>query len=67
MSAREALNRVLETLPEERVREVLTFAELLQGQDAAAWRQFGRNQLARAYGPDEPESSLDDLKPEPAP
>ena len=46
MSTRDALNRVLEALPEERVREVLDFAEFLQGQDAATWRQFGRNQLA---------------------
>jgi hypothetical protein len=64
VSTRDALNRVLEALPEKRVREVLSFAESLQGKDAAAWGQFGRSQLAHAYGPDEPEYSLDDLKPE---
>jgi hypothetical protein len=64
MSAREALNRVLQALPDERVREVLDFAEFLQSKDAVAWRQFGRTQLAQAYGPDEPDYSLDDLKPE---
>ena len=45
------------------MREVLDFAEFLQGQDAATWRQFGRNQLARAYGPDEAEYSLTTSSP----
>lgn len=67
MSVRESLERVLQALPEERVREVLEFAESLRGQEAIAWRQFGQNQLARAYGPDEPEYTLADLKPEPIP
>ncbi len=64
MSSREALEQVLRSLPEERLREVLDFAEFVQSKDAAGWRQFGRAQLARAYGPDEPEYSLTDLKPE---
>ncbi len=67
MSTREALDRVLQALPDERVREVLDFAEFLQNKDAVAWRQFGRAQLARAYGDDEPEYTADDLKPERTP
>ena len=42
MSTREALDRVLQALSEERVREILDFAEFLQDRDAQAWRQFGR-------------------------
>jgi hypothetical protein len=67
MSTREALDRVLQTLPEERVREVLDFAEFLRVRDAEAWRQFGQTQLARAYGSDEPEYSDADLKREQSP
>ena len=64
MSTRDALNRVLQSLPEGRVREVLDFAESLKGQGESAWKRFGQSQLARAYGDDEPEYSLADLKPE---
>jgi hypothetical protein len=56
MSVKEALEKVLEALPEERLSEVLDFAEFLSGRaETAAWRQFGQAQLARAYGPDEPD------------
>ena len=65
MSTRDVLNRVLQAMPEGRVREVLDFAESLKGQDEADWKRFGQSQLARAYGDDEPEYSLADLKPEP--
>ena len=65
MSTRDALNRVLQAMPEGRVREVLDFAESLKGQGEADWKRFGQSQLARAYGDDEPEYSLADLKPEP--
>ncbi len=65
MSTRDALNRVLQAMPEGRVREVLDFAESLKGPDEADWKRFGQSQLARAYSDDEPEYSLADLKPEP--
>ena len=65
MSARESLDLILQTLPEERMREVLEFAESLKSQDDAAWKRFGQTQLARAYGEDEPEYSLKDLKEQP--
>jgi Protein of unknown function (DUF2281) len=67
VSTREELDRVLQNLPEERVREVLDFAEFLKSKVAQGWRHFGQSQFARAYGPDEPEYSLADLKPERAP
>ncbi|HVK16546.1 MAG TPA: hypothetical protein VM533_06325 [Fimbriiglobus sp.] len=54
------------TLSEERQREVLDFAEFLSWQDdREGWRRFGAAQFARAYGPDEPEYTAADLKPEP--
>lgn len=52
----------MQSLPEERMREVLEFAESLKNQDDAAWKRFGQAQLARAYGDDEPEYSLSDIK-----
>lgn len=64
MSTREALDRVLQALPEERVREVLNFAEFLRSKDSESWRQFGRAQLARAYGDNEPEYATSDIKQE---
>ncbi len=62
MSVKEALEKALEALPEEKLREVLNFAEFLNGQaERAAWRQFGQAQMARAYGPDEPDYMNADL------
>jgi hypothetical protein len=63
MSVKEALDKVLEALPEEKLREVLDFAEFLNGRaERAAWQQFGQAQMARAYGPDEPDYTSADLK-----
>jgi hypothetical protein len=65
MSVKEALEKVVDTLSEERQREVLDFAEFLSWQDdREGLRRFGQAQLARAYGPDEPEYTAADLKPE---
>lgn len=65
MSARETLEKLLEHMPEERLREIADFAAFLNWQnDRDGWRQFGQAQLARAYGPDEPDYTLADLKPE---
>jgi hypothetical protein len=65
MTVKETLTKVLETMPDERLREVLDFAEFLNfRQERDDWRHFGQAQLARAYGPDEPEYSPADLKPE---
>ena len=65
MTSREHLEGVLQGLPEHRVQEVLDFARFLSSQeDREAWQEFGRRQLARAYGEDEPEYGPQDIKPE---
>ena len=65
MTQRDQLQQVLDRLPEHRLQEVLDFARFLTLQDdREAWQEFGRRQLARAYGDDEPEYGLADIKPE---
>ena len=65
MSARENLEKLLGQMSEERSREVADFAAFLNWQDEQTqWRRFGKTQLARAYGPDEPEYTRADLKQE---
>jgi hypothetical protein len=62
MTTREALEQLLRDLPEDRLGEVLDFAQFLRSRDdQLAWREFGRTQFARAYGPDEPEYTEADL------
>ena len=64
MSAKQALVDLLEQLPDERVREILDFARFVTlEEERQEWTQFGREQFARAYGPDEPEYTPADLKP----
>ena len=59
MSVKDVLDKVLEELPEDRLREVLDFAVFVSWrEEREAWRQFGQAQFARAYGTDEPEYSL---------
>jgi hypothetical protein len=65
MSAREKLEKLLENMPEDRLREIVDFAAFLSGREERAdWRQFGQMQIGRAYGADEPEYTLADLRPE---
>jgi hypothetical protein len=65
MTAKQALEEVLQHLPESRLSEVVDFARFLSWQDEReAWQHFGRSQLAKAYGPDEPEYSLNDVRME---
>jgi hypothetical protein len=65
MTNRDLLAVILQNLPESRVQEVLDFARFLRfREDRAAWQDFGRQQLARAYGDDEPEYTIEDIKPE---
>jgi hypothetical protein len=65
MSVKKTLDELLATFPEDQLREVLDFAEFVNArQEREQWRCFGRQQLARAYGPDEPEYTEADLKPE---
>jgi hypothetical protein len=63
MDLQRAIQQVLQDLPEERLREVLDFACFIaQRRESEDWQAFGRMQLARAYGPDEPEYTEADLK-----
>ena len=63
MASKELLDGILETLPEYRRQEVLDFARFLSVQeDREGWQEFGRRQLARAYGDDEPEYTAADIK-----
>ena len=65
MTSREQLEVVLEWLPEHRVAEVLDYALFLSvREEDAGWQEFGRRQLARAYGEDEPTYGPGDIRPE---
>lgn len=67
MSAKDDLTKLIQVLPEQRLQEVLDFARYLaarEDDDDASWREFGLQQLARAYGDDEPEYTLNDILPE---
>jgi hypothetical protein len=65
MTSRQLLEGILQTLPEKRLEEMLDFARFLSLQeDRESWQEFGRSQLARAYGDDEPEYGADDIRPE---
>jgi len=64
MTARQALEELLQELPESRLSELLDYARFLSWQEERqAWREFGQTRLAGAYGPDEPDYTLDDLAP----
>jgi len=63
MSTREQLDAVIAQLPEEALSQILRFARrMLDDEDWAEWEQFSQEQFARAYGPDEPEYTLADVK-----
>lgn len=65
MSTRETLDSLLQNMSDEHLREVVDFAAFLSWrEERAGLRSFGQAQLARAYGPNEPEYTLADLKPE---
>jgi len=65
MTTRQALDQILLDLPEDRLNELLDFARYLSTeQELRGWAEFGRAQLARAFGSDEPEYTEADLKPE---
>ena len=68
MTTKEALSVIMGEMPEERLREVLDFARFLSRRaEGDAWTGLALEQLRRAYGPDEPEYTEADLKPEPRP
>ena len=52
-------------MPEERIHQVLDFVRFIAARsEEAEWRQFGLAQLAKSYGPNEPDYSATDVKPE---
>lgn len=60
------LEQLIADLSEEQVRQVVDFAKFLRWSDERRqWSEFGRQQLAKAYGDDEPEYTLADLREEP--
>lgn len=66
MTTRQALDTLLTAMPEERLREVLDYARFITAQqDRDEWQRMGRAGLARAYGPEEPEYTENDLQREP--
>lgn len=67
MSTREALIQVVESLPEPQVREVLDFAQFIQHRVLRAqdpWDRMAISAFAGGFGPDEPEYTEEDVKPE---
>ncbi len=65
MTPREAIEQIVSELPEHRLSELLDFARFLSWQEERdQWQEFGRAQLAKAYGPEEPDYGIDEVKPE---
>ena len=63
MTAREALGQILDELPDERLDQLLDYARYLAVQDEQReWQEFGRMQLAKAYGDSEPEYTEVDVQ-----
>ncbi|HEX3316072.1 MAG TPA: hypothetical protein VHR72_14335 [Gemmataceae bacterium] len=64
MTVKECLHKVLDDLPDERLKQVLDFAEFLSWQqERAELSQMALNGLAKAYSDDEPEYTMADIKP----
>ena len=69
-STKEKLLQVVDALPEMRLCELLDFARYLRWleqqakEEREAWLGFGSAHVDQAYGPDEPEYTEADLKPE---
>ena len=65
MTTTQALDQVVQDLPEPRLSELLDFARFLRWRaDRVSWQEMGRANLSRAYGDDEPEYTDADLKPD---
>jgi len=63
MTAQESLAQILEELPDDRQAQLLDYARYLRLEaERQVWQEFGRAQLARAYGDDEPEYTEADLR-----
>ncbi len=65
MTDRDTLTSLLDSLPEERLRQLIDFARFLAWEEERSdLRRFGRAQLAKAYGENEPDYTEADLKPD---
>ena len=69
MTTRDAINKVLDDLPEARLWEVLDFARYLrwlekeEKEEHDAWHRLNPALAADLSGPDEPEYTEGDIKP----
>ena len=65
MTIRQRLDEVLTEMSEERLKQILEYAEFLTERDEYdAWHAFGRGQLARLYEGEESDYTLADIKKE---
>jgi hypothetical protein len=63
MDTRAILDPLLDSLSEERLHQLIDFARFLAASDDQRdWQDFGRRQLAQAYGPDEPDYTEADIR-----
>jgi hypothetical protein len=63
MTTQERLQELAARMPEDRLKELLDFAEFLAARDEQVeWRRFGLARLARAYSSEEPEYTMADLQ-----
>ena len=68
MTIHEALDKVLNDLPETRLWEVLDFARYLRwlekeaGEECADWHRLNAAQAALLHGPEDPEYTEADIK-----
>jgi hypothetical protein len=64
VDARTTLDHLLRGLSDERLRQLIDFARFLAREDERRdWQELGRSQLSRAFGPDEPDYTVADIKP----
>jgi hypothetical protein len=64
MDARASLEPLLQELSDERLRQLIDFARFLVAQDERRdWQEFGLSGFSRAFGPDEPDYTMADIKP----
>jgi hypothetical protein len=63
MTARTLVAQVLDQLGDDDLNQVLDYARyLILREEREKWQQFSREQLAKAYGDDEPDYVLGDLQ-----
>ncbi|NUQ61795.1 MAG: hypothetical protein HUU20_04860 [Pirellulales bacterium] len=67
MTTRDALMHIVDELSDDRIVQLLDYARYLTWQEERrAWLDFGRSQLAKAYGDEEPDYSESDLQKDPS-